>query len=401
MLLIFITEIATAQNCKATLGDPVMNITFGAGTHFGPPLAPGITNLEYVQDQCPVDGQYTITNRTRGCWSAPHGWRNINRDHTGDPNGYFMLINGSVFPSVFYVQTIDGLCPGMTYEFAVWLLSPDTARTDNHADITFIIETPDGTMLQQSTTGDLPKRTEKWLQYKVFFTITTNTTSVVVRLRNNAPGGYGNDIAMDDITFRPAGPDLNVGISGFPGSKVTICSSAKTPLHFFSFTENCYTASAYQWQVSTDSGIKWMDIPGAVNSTYDRPVTAAGIYFYRLLVGPVGSEEKSSCHIVSSSLTVQVVPVCESYFPTAFTPNKDGKNDQFKGLNLGFANEYYFSVYNRWGQKIFETADYTKGWDGTFNGKPQPNDIYIWLCTFKKPGSQLKSNLKGTVLLIR
>ena len=69
-LLIFCCRSAEAQtpSCTGSLGDPIVDITFGAGTGFGGPLAAGITNMTYIADQCPSDGYYTIVSKTSGCF---------------------------------------------------------------------------------------------------------------------------------------------------------------------------------------------------------------------------------------------------------------------------------------------------------------------------------------------
>ena len=63
--------------------------------------------------------------------------------------------------------------------------------------------------------------------------------------------------------------------------------------------------------------------------------------------------------------------ICDNYFPSAFTPNNDGKNDLFKILGAQNLKDYHLAVYNRYGQKVFETNDYTKGWTGIVNGQVQ------------------------------
>ncbi len=64
--------------------------------------------------------------------------------------------------------------------------------------------------------------------------------------------------------------------------------------------------------------------------------------------------------------------------PTAFTPNNDGYNDIIKVNGWGIKELLQFQVYNRWGQLLFETTNINEGWDGTFNGKPQNIDTYIY-----------------------
>jgi gliding motility-associated-like protein len=91
--------------------------------------------------------------------------------------------------------------------------------------------------------------------------------------------------------------------------------------------------------------------------------------------------------------------VCDIYFPSAFTPNNDGRNDFFKILGASDINEYHLKVYNRWGQIVFETTEPANGWNGTINGQLQNVGVYAWRCNFKKSGSSRYMN--GTVVLLK
>jgi gliding motility-associated-like protein len=93
--------------------------------------------------------------------------------------------------------------------------------------------------------------------------------------------------------------------------------------------------------------------------------------------------------------------ICDSYFPSAFTPNNDGKNDLFKILGAQNLKDYHLAVYNRYGQKVFETNDYRKGWTGDVKGQLQNSGVYVWYCNFKKSSSPENIVMKGTVALIR
>lgn len=107
----------------------------------------------------------------------------------------------------------------------------------------------------------------------------------------------------------------------------------------------------------------------------------------------------NSCGTATSQVNVPEKD-CGIYFPSAFTPNKDGKNDVFKVLTSYLFQEFYLAVYNRWGQKVFETRDATKGWDGTLQKQlQQPQETFVWHCTFTRNNST--STMKGTVVLIR
>src|SRR5215212_10718062 len=112
---------SVSQLCTGSLGDPIVNITFGAGTNPGSSLTAAATNYIYVSGDCPNDGFYTVRNSTASCFS--NTWISAFSDHTGDPNGYFMLVNASFNPGAFYVDTVDVLCNNTTYEFAAWIMN--------------------------------------------------------------------------------------------------------------------------------------------------------------------------------------------------------------------------------------------------------------------------------------
>jgi gliding motility-associated-like protein len=57
-------------------------------------------------------------------------------------------------------------------------------------------------------------------------------------------------------------------------------------------------------------------------------------------------------------------------------------------------------VYNQWGQKVFETSDYNTGWDGTFNGKPQPVGVYVYVASIRLSDGR-NITKKGSFNLIR
>jgi gliding motility-associated-like protein len=291
------------QVCSGSLGDPIVNITFGAGTGNGPALGAGITNLGYTT-ACPTDGQYMIVNQSTSCYTD--NWHIVIQDHTGNANGRFMLINAQLAPDDFYVQRVDNLCGGTTYQFAAWALNMVT-RIGNNPNITFSIEKTDGTPLNSVTSLAIPvTAASTWRQYAFYFTIPAGVSSVVIRMRNNAPGGLGNDLAIDDITFRPAGPAISVGIQGTAGTSVTVCPSASSGVTLFANAGACYLNTAYQWQQSSNNGTTWANVTGASSSTYQLPNLASGTWLYRAVVAESGNVELNTCRVISNPLTVIV-----------------------------------------------------------------------------------------------
>lgn len=95
-------------------------------------------------------------------------------------------------------------------------------------------------------------------------------------------------------------------------------------------------------------------------------------------------------------------PICDNpvvFVPNAFSPDGDGHNDVLM-VNGNNINQMNMAIYNRWGQKIFETNDQNIGWDGTFNGQPLPPDVYGYYmqCTCDDGG---KLFLKGNITLLK
>src|SRR5580698_2032969 len=213
---------AFSQVCTGSLGDPVIDENFGSGSNPGPPLAPGVTTMTYTKDNCPNDGYYTIANSVNvNCFNS--SWHNLTTDRAGNPNGYMMIINASYQPSIFFTQVANGLCPSTTYEFAAYIVNLDLPNVCSGApippNIVFSIETADGTPIKSDTTGPIPPTSDiEWKPYSVFFTTPANTTSVIVKMFNTAAGGCGNDLALDDITFRACGPLINVGFENTTGT---------------------------------------------------------------------------------------------------------------------------------------------------------------------------------------
>ncbi len=90
----------------------------------------------------------------------------------------------------------------------------------------------------------------------------------------------------------------------------------------------------------------------------------------------------------------------ELYIPNAFSPNGDRKNDVLKVFPVGIKSFTFFAVYNRHGELVFRTSDYSKGWDGTLNGKPQDAGTFVVVAQAIDYKGKLLST-KGTVILLR
>lgn len=473
LLLLFIAVFSCpvqAQLCNGSLGDPVVNITFGSGGS-GSTSATPPNGYIYTSSSCPDDGYFTITNSTSGCFG--NSWYTVPADHTG--NGGFMLVNASFTPGDFFVTTVTDLCPNTTYEFAAWIMNVLNRPSGGIApNITFKIEKPDGTILKVFNTGDIPPEAAAWKQYGFFFITPVDNAVIILRMTNNAPGGIGNDLALDDITFRPCGEMVSASIQGNTNT-VDICEGNTSTYILEGNVSSNYQSPVYRWQLNIDKGKTWKDISGANSTSYLRnPVASPGNYWYRLTVVEASVSGLSSCRIASNIIMINIhgKPVLDAgpdrvvltgnstflngnaegdslvwswspdrfitsinviaptvspdaditytlsavskygctnedqalvkvvkgiYVPNAFTPDNDGKNDQWRIPFLDPSFGADVMVFNRNGQMVYHVTGDIVSWDGKVNGMPQSSGTFVYSITFKT--SALK--LKGTVTIIR
>ena len=111
-------------------------------------------------------------------------------------------------------------------------------------------------------------------------------------------------------------------------------------------------------------------------------------------------QSKFRCGIVSDSIFVEECPP-QIFFPKAFSPGNDGKNDVFRAVVVNTRVDLMI-IYNRWGQKIYESNDPYPEWDGTINNEPAPVGLYAYLVYYSDAKSGFEQKQKrGTVMLVR
>ncbi|MEP7280058.1 MAG: T9SS type A sorting domain-containing protein [Bacteroidota bacterium] len=203
--------------------------------------------------------------------------------------GYMLVINASYrIDSAFY-QTITGLCPNTYYEFSVWIRNIcskcgcdsngrgatggagyiPTAPGDSSGVKPNLTLAIDG--IDYYTTGDVAY---DGLWIKKGFTYLTGPlqTSLTAMIRNNAPGGGGNDWAIDDIALATCTPNLNLQ----PSPNITVCIGNQVDM--FSDISSYFSNYIYwQWEKSTDNGVTWVNTG---ISGVGAPVQVAGQWQY-------------------------------------------------------------------------------------------------------------------------
>ncbi len=101
------------------------------------------------------------------------------------------------------------------------------------------------------------------------------------------------------------------------------------------------------------------------------------------------------------SKSIKILYSCFIAVPSAFSPNGDGKNDFLYPLKAYKSSNLNFSIFNRFGQSLFNGNDWQQKWDGKFKGIPQPAGTYVWMLEYTNTDTGRKVFEKGTTILIR
>lgn len=194
-----------AQQSGCVFKQPQVTIHFGRGDVRDVNTST-LYNYDRVRTYCPTDGYFSYASFTSGCFNDD--WHTITEDHTpGDQDGNMLLINASPEAGMFLSTTIFSLKPGTTYEFGVWLMN--VCRISEKCpfpllpNLTIRLQTEEGQVIAQFHTGDIPRVfNPAWTQHTAMFSTPPKGGNLILSMTNNAPGGCGNDFAVDDITFR-------------------------------------------------------------------------------------------------------------------------------------------------------------------------------------------------------
>ncbi|MDF1698127.1 MAG: PKD domain-containing protein [Saprospiraceae bacterium] len=154
------------------------------------------------------------------------------------------------------------------------------------------------------------------------------------------------------------------------------------------FTDESIGATAVLWNFNGIGSVN-------PNPSFTFPDTGF-VEVIQIVTHPTGCTD-------TAFVILDIEPLVTLHMPNAFTPNNDGLNDTFKGKGFfdGF-NKYQMNVWNRWGEKIYETNDPNQGWNGqkNNNGTNSPLGVYVYTITYEGPRGEQKE-LKGHVTLIR
>jgi gliding motility-associated-like protein len=164
---------------------------------------------------------------------------------------------------------------------------------------------------------------------------------------------------------KPVNVSIEQKINGIRYPDVT--AAANSPLQLNARSPG--TGYLYSWSPPTGLNLSNIKDPVFINNT--------GLEYLIRITSPAG------CITVDTQL-VKMTPVVQFqtpdiFVPKAWSPNGDGHNDLLFPFLVNITELKYFRIYDRWGQKVFETNSNGKGWDGVYNGKQQLSDVYTWV----------------------
>jgi trimeric autotransporter adhesin len=335
-----------------------------------PYIGTGYTYMPFTATGGPNDYFYGIANNTSQTFTTVNTWLkpdastyrvfkfwDITGDHTGasnpamgnpacdttkpvsptNPCGYMLVINSAYRADTAFTYTVNNLCPNTYYELSAWFKNicykcgadslGRSATTSGYIpsapgdssgvrpNIAFDVNGSDyyttGEIRYTGVTPTGSDSTNQWVKRGFVYLTGPTETSFLLTLRNNAPGGGGNDWALDDIAVNTCLPNMRYS----PSLNPSVCQNNAIAINdtirsYFNTYQN------YKWQRSTDAGTSWSDISGATGTStpswngsaweyitsYTVPVSATTLSNagdkYRVVVSTTaGNLSNASCQV--------------------------------------------------------------------------------------------------------
>jgi hypothetical protein len=302
--ILFLTVVDPLCSSQLSL-TPLLNISFGTGvrSNLGSVVPGATTDQLYTSAGGINDDYYAVANNGNeaGSWAASIP------DHTSngtDAAGRLMVINAAHNDTIeFFRLPLNGLCANNQYQFSAWISSIYVGGDNPNVSFDIRSATTDALLFSVGS-GDITS--SSWVQHGFTFNSGNNTDLVLVLRNNNPAGNNGNDVVLDDIQFTHCGP--TVAATTITGSSVIACAGSNASLT--GAVSVVYTAPQYQWQVSTDAGVNWNNIPSATSLIYTFTTSLANNnYKYRLLASESGNISVPTCRITSNEITLTVNPL--------------------------------------------------------------------------------------------
>lgn len=315
----------------------------------GTPLPPGRTSFRFSTTHCPPPGGYTIIKRVpaSGCFNDE--WIPLNHDQNSTymlshAEGNLMLINNEVADSsrILYKDTLTTpLCPGIDYFFSAAIINidrPVTCPGNLHFPrLAFMLKTASERILATDTLRDgipfaNPVMGYKFSEFGVWLTMPALNEPLVLQI-DLLTTFYdcSEDFAIDDIRLRPKGATAKIQFPEDPTHTVaSACYRENPTITMYGTVDPYYAQPAYQWQVSTDSGAVWSDVPGATSLVFTQTYSVPDTFYYRLSAAEQSMIGNPACRVVSNKLQVEIQGPPSEYHISSNAPVCSGKPLLFK-----------------------------------------------------------------------
>ena len=244
----------------------------------------------------------------------------------------------------------------------------------NAADINYLWDFGDITSLTNSSVDENPSHT-----YKI------NGNYPVKLIVSTVEGGCKDTLLKDNY----------INVYALPVAKFTYNPMFPTSFNAnVDFTDLATDAQSWLWNFDDNQATDNISIDKNPSHSF----LGTGYFNVKLVVKNAKGCSDSTINPVHVKAEFTI------YAPNAFTPNNDGVNDYFLPKGLGIAEDHYeLQIYSRWGEEIYKTKDFYKGWNGNFNGSdgmPCQMGMYVWIINFNDlEGNQ--HQYKGMVDLLR
>ncbi len=228
----------------------------------------------------------------------------------------------------------------------------------------------------------------------------------------------------DSILLTATAPGANINWTGFPsGNSIKVSPQATTDYQVIATTAMGCSDTAYAHIELNDFNLQLTGpvnpviagtnclVQSSANITYtvnswtpsnlfpNQQAFSQNFIIDSTVYIVVSARSADGC-IDTAEIMITTILGDDLYIPDAFTPNADGKNDDFRVLGGGRFKTWHLQVFNRWGEQVFSSKDRSSGWNGNCNGKPQATGAYVYLLQ-AETNSGRKVVKKGTVVLIR
>jgi gliding motility-associated-like protein len=221
-------------------------------------------------------------------------------------------------------------------------------------------------------------------------TLTTTSNGNITHLYSNTGTYTVKLVAIDSATCNIAdSTTFTLSVRANPTAGFTYSPNPTLPNTPINFVNQSFGGTRYQWRYGDGDSLLTILRDTTVRHLYN----ATGTYNACLVAYNDAGCSDTSCQ----SINITIVPGFD--VPNAFTPNGDGVNDKIYVRGFGIA-KMTWRIYNRWGQTVYVGTNPSEGWDGRFNGKLQPQEVYHYTVQIEFSNKE-KATKKGDITLLR